>query len=114
MSLFAKGDPKLGVYRSCGWLRVYQLTITKMVEGGTERDRSMRRVTPKPIAPNHPGSYKETDCRMGVLATSIEDRDCHCYIVQNEGDTWCSCSGLWDTFLLSWVGVREKSTDDAF
>lgn len=85
MSLFAKGDPKLGVYRSCGWLRVYQLTITKMVEGGTERDRSMRRVTPKPITPNHPGSYKETDCLVGVLATSIEDRDCHCYIVQNEG-----------------------------
>lgn len=44
--------------------------------GGTERDRSMRRVTPKPIPPNHPGSYKETDCLMGVLATSIEDRDC--------------------------------------
>lgn len=74
--LFAKGDPKLGVYRSCGWLRVYQLTITKMVEGGTERDCSMRRVTPKPIPPNHPGSYKETDCLTGVLATSIEDRDC--------------------------------------
>lgn len=74
--LFAKGDPKLGVYRSCGWLRVYQLTITKMVEGGTERDCSMRRVTPKPIPPNHPGSYKETDCLMGVLATSMEDRDC--------------------------------------
>lgn len=26
---------------------------------------------------------------------------------------WCSCSGLWNTFLLSWVGLREKSTDDA-
>lgn len=43
---------------------------------GAERDRSMRRVTPKPVPQNHPGSYKETDCLMGVLATSIEDRDC--------------------------------------
>lgn len=33
MSLFAKGDMELSVYRSCGWLRVSQLTITKIVDG---------------------------------------------------------------------------------
>lgn len=66
VSLSAKGDLKLGVYRSCGWLRVYQLTITKMVDWAAERDRSMRRVIPKPVPQNHPGSYKETDCLMGV------------------------------------------------
>lgn len=42
---------------------------------GAERDGSMKRVTQIPVLQSHPGSYKETDCLMGVLATSIEDRD---------------------------------------
>lgn len=45
--------------------------------GGGHRERSQHeKGDTKTYPPNHPGSYKETDCLMGVLATSIEDRDC--------------------------------------
>lgn len=72
-----KGGPKARCLQIVWMAECVSTDHNKNGGGGhRERDCSMRRVTPKPIPPNHPGSYKETDCLMGVLATSIEDRDC--------------------------------------